>query len=98
MRAEAERSGQRFVLVLAPTGRELTDSRLPTPDLRAWHDLAAALCAGAGSCIDLVGHLVEGGSLESDSGYDGTHYGPMTSQRVARALLTELRTLGLVPQ
>ncbi|MEJ2542085.1 MAG: hypothetical protein P8188_19330, partial [Gemmatimonadota bacterium] len=98
MREEVERSGQRFVLVLAPTGRELIDSRLPTPDLRAWHDLADALCEGAGSCIDLVGSLVGGGTPEADSGYDGTHYGPMTSQRVAEALLSELRSLGLVPQ
>jgi hypothetical protein len=98
MRAEVERSGRQFVLVLAPTGHELARSQLPTPDADAWHDLAAALCEGAGTCIDLIDAMMDSPASESDFGYDGTHYGPKTSRRLAEVLLSELRAQGLVPE
>lgn len=96
MREEVEREGKRFVLAILPTARAILERGPQDPAWAAFDLLAEDLCRIAGSCI----RIAEGLRLDTlaalDTGYDGTHFGPSASRRMAELIAAGLEAEGLI--
>lgn len=94
MRADVERRGARFALIVAPAAETLARGTAPFEDRARWDRVSDLLCAAAGDCLDALEASDGADSAGFDYGHDGTHYGPRTSRWLAAVVLENLPDLG----
>jgi hypothetical protein len=88
MGREITERGQRFLLVYIPSPYDLAQYRRSTDYQARWKRIAE-YCPEGATCIDLMPDMPEAERL--DAGYDGTHYGPRTNDRIAELVADALR-------
>ena len=96
MQAQAENLQTQFALIILPTSDDLRKFRADPRYVETWHTMTESICAEIRICIDLSLRLQKTPPGEIDSGYDGTHYGPGMSHKIAEAVFAEFARRGLL--
>jgi hypothetical protein len=92
MQADETKIGAEFALLILPVKEELDEY---SDYSEKWRAMVDFICVGLKHCIDLAPALLEIPRHDRDSGYDGTHYGPIMNRRIGEAVHTELVHQGL---
>jgi hypothetical protein len=90
MKAEVEGEGARFSLVLLPRMSSIERYSVKDSYRKRWHDVVAFICSMGVECIDLMSPLQSLPVASLDKGYDGTHYGPVTNDMIARFIMERI--------
>jgi hypothetical protein len=81
MNQEANQRGKEFCLVVLPD-KDVVEQYQEEPAYAwKWNAMSAFMCSGDYSCIDLMQDFSR--LTKIDKGYDGSHFGPKTNQRIA---------------
>jgi hypothetical protein len=98
MNDEALEDGNRFVLVFLPSLYDLWLLEHEASYLENWVQMVAMSCRPGLICIDLLPDMLSASNDQLDSGYDGTHFGPVANQLIAERILYRLNLEGVLPE
>jgi len=88
MNRDVRQGGKRFFLILVPTTEDLENFRGPLREmhLSVWSDFVNSVCSDEIRCLDLGSEFKDLSPDVVDSGYDGTHFGPLMNLNIAKAV------------
>jgi len=89
MANQVESTGARFSLIILPTNEDIYRYLEYDSYKESWEDMHSYLCKDLDYCYGFMENLIEDEDL-IDSGYDGTHYGPITNKIIADIILRKV--------
>jgi hypothetical protein len=95
MHTDVVTAGKRFAVAVLPTEWALEDT--DREFWETWDRMIDVICGDGIPCIDLSQALRRIPDEEIDRGYDGSHFGPVLSREIGRALGDGLSALDLIP-
>ncbi len=87
MALEVQSKDAQFSLIVLPTDSDIRQYEENDSYMKSWDEMTSFICSGEIVCYDLMDDLSRLDKEEFDTGYDGTHYGPKTNERIADLIL-----------
>ena len=87
MDREVQSEGAKFSLIILPTDSDIRRYKTEGSYKKSWDEMTTFICSGETVCYDFMDDMSHLAKEELDTGYDGTHYGPKTNERIADLII-----------
>lgn len=87
MDREVRSEGAEFSLIILPTDSDIRRYKTEDSYRKSWDEMVTFICSGEIVCYNFMDDLSHLSEEELDTGYDGTHYGPKTNERIADLIM-----------
>lgn len=87
MAREVQSEGAKFSLIILPTDSDIRKYKTEDSYKKSWDEMTAFICSGEIVCYDVMEDFSHLSIEQLDTGYDGTHYGPKTNERIADLII-----------